>query len=196
MKSRLFWQINFNLILLLLLEIFMAATVIISARSSEAPRKQKVGPAPGCAGPQLAPRSTGRRDGSLPPGAPHSPASSGSPEAQGRREHSARCDATSLLGVVLVQPWGRRFPRRDKVYSKCHLENGERHRESHLHRQGEPPTSEHRVRCGGRGQRLSWGAPLPPAAPATSAAERVFPLRVPCRTAPTCCTKWPFLPGS
>ncbi|XP_059257715.1 membrane protein MLC1 isoform X2 [Mustela nigripes] len=38
-------DINFNLILLLLLEIFMAATVIISARSSEAPRKQK-GPMP------------------------------------------------------------------------------------------------------------------------------------------------------
>nr|XP_025138425.1 membrane protein MLC1 isoform X2 [Bubalus bubalis] len=34
-------DINFNLILLLLLELFMAATVIISARSSEAPCKQK-----------------------------------------------------------------------------------------------------------------------------------------------------------
>ncbi|XP_010847068.1 PREDICTED: membrane protein MLC1 [Bison bison bison] len=34
-------KINFNLILLLLLELFMAATVIISARSSEAPCKQK-----------------------------------------------------------------------------------------------------------------------------------------------------------
>uniref|UniRef100_A0A8C0K6F8 Modulator of VRAC current 1 n=1 Tax=Canis lupus dingo TaxID=286419 RepID=A0A8C0K6F8_CANLU len=38
-------DINFNLILLLLLELFMAATVIISARSSEAHCKQKVGPA-------------------------------------------------------------------------------------------------------------------------------------------------------
>ncbi|XP_055421979.1 membrane protein MLC1 [Bubalus kerabau] len=36
-------DINFNLILLLLLELFMAATVIISARSSEAPCKQKKG---------------------------------------------------------------------------------------------------------------------------------------------------------
>uniref|UniRef100_A0A8I3N5W0 Modulator of VRAC current 1 n=2 Tax=Canis lupus familiaris TaxID=9615 RepID=A0A8I3N5W0_CANLF len=35
-------DINFNLILLLLLELFMAATVIISARSSEAHCKQKV----------------------------------------------------------------------------------------------------------------------------------------------------------
>ncbi|EPY84852.1 hypothetical protein CB1_000437003 [Camelus ferus] len=35
-------QINFNLILLLLLELFMAATVIISARSSEAHGKRKV----------------------------------------------------------------------------------------------------------------------------------------------------------
>lgn len=30
-----YWQINFNLILLILLEIFMATTVIISARSTE-----------------------------------------------------------------------------------------------------------------------------------------------------------------
>lgn len=43
-------QINFNLILLLLLELFMAATVIISARSSEAYCRQKVGPGLGCAG--------------------------------------------------------------------------------------------------------------------------------------------------
>uniref|UniRef100_A0A452UX34 Modulator of VRAC current 1 n=1 Tax=Ursus maritimus TaxID=29073 RepID=A0A452UX34_URSMA len=41
-------DINFNLILLLLLELFMAATVIISARSSEAYCKQKVGPGLGC----------------------------------------------------------------------------------------------------------------------------------------------------
>lgn len=46
----LFWQINFNLILLLLLELFMAATVIISARSSEAYCKQKVGLALDCTG--------------------------------------------------------------------------------------------------------------------------------------------------
>uniref|UniRef100_A0A452EYH7 Modulator of VRAC current 1 n=1 Tax=Capra hircus TaxID=9925 RepID=A0A452EYH7_CAPHI len=45
-------DINFNLILLLLLELFMAATVIISARSSEAHCKQKVGPACGKAAPQ------------------------------------------------------------------------------------------------------------------------------------------------
>ena len=37
------WQINFNLILLLLLELLMAATVIVSARSSEAPGRPKVG---------------------------------------------------------------------------------------------------------------------------------------------------------
>lgn len=36
-------QINFNLILLLLLELFMAATVILSARSGEAHGRQKVG---------------------------------------------------------------------------------------------------------------------------------------------------------
>lgn len=36
-------QINFNLILLLLLELLMAATVIVSARSSEAPGRLKVG---------------------------------------------------------------------------------------------------------------------------------------------------------
>ena len=57
-------QINFNLILLLLLELFMAATVIISARSSEAPCKQKVGPACGTATPQTQLQS----EGSMAPG--------------------------------------------------------------------------------------------------------------------------------
>ena len=52
-------QINFNLILLLLLELFMAATVIISARSSEAHCKQKVGPARGTVAPQTWLRSEG-----------------------------------------------------------------------------------------------------------------------------------------
>lgn len=46
------WQINFNLILLLLLELLMAATVIVSARSSEASSRQKVGEAV-CAVPGL-----------------------------------------------------------------------------------------------------------------------------------------------
>lgn len=53
-------QINFNLILLLLLELFMAATVIISARSSEAHCKQKVGPVCGKAAPQPRCRARGR----------------------------------------------------------------------------------------------------------------------------------------
>lgn len=38
------WQINFNLILLLLLELLTAAMVIVSARSGEASCKHKVGP--------------------------------------------------------------------------------------------------------------------------------------------------------
>lgn len=37
-------QINFNLVLVLLLELLMATTVIVSARSSDAPGTQKVGP--------------------------------------------------------------------------------------------------------------------------------------------------------
>lgn len=100
----LFWQINFNLILLLLLELFMAATVIISARSSEAYCKQKVGPALRRTGhaagpPEHSPMHT--RVGC--PGAPHAaPARQGlmRPMAQeGKVE-----DATQLPhGVILIR---------------------------------------------------------------------------------------------
>lgn len=113
----LFWQINFNLILLLLLELFMAATVIISARSSETYCKQKVGPALRRTGhaagpPEHSPMHT--RVGC--PRAPHAaPASQGlmRPMASGRQ--GRRCDTTSPWCDSDQVPVPHHFPSRDQV---------------------------------------------------------------------------------